>query len=216
MGINILLVDDHQTVRDGLKFILSQDSEIGKIDEAEDGYEAVIIAGKSNPDVVILDYEMPNFNGIYAAKKLIKDKPEIGILMFSYYNDRERVYEAIQAGVKGFVTKECHSNEIIDAVKSIGSGGTWFKAEIAELITPFLIASTNGDRVNRSTGILTNREKEVVRLVAEGSKSSEIAEKLSISVRTVDVHRANVLKKLNLKNLPELIRYAFHNKLVEI
>ena len=216
MGLNILLVDDHQIVRDGLRFILSQDLAFGQIDEAKNGQHAILKATKTDYDVVVLDYEMPNFNGIFAAKELVKLKPGIGILMLSFYNDKEHVFEAIQAGVKGFVTKECHTSIVIDAIKAIAAGGTWFKAEIAELVTPYLIASATGKTLLRSTEVLTHREKEIVCLVTKGLRSSEIADKLSISRRTVEVHRANILKKLKLKNLTELIRYAVHNKLVSI
>lgn len=216
MEINILLVDDHQIVRDGLKFLLSQDTGIAHIEEAKNGQQAILKASKMEFDVVVLDYEMPNSNGIFAAKELLKLKPKIGILMLSFYNDKEHVFEAIQAGVKGFVTKESETHEVIEAIKSIAAGGTWFKGEIAELVTPYLIASATGKTMLRSNDILTHREKEIVRLVVDGSRSSDIARLLSISKRTVEVHRANILKKLNLKNMTELIRYAVHHKLVTI
>ena len=216
MGINILIVDDHQTVRDGLKFIFSQEAAIGPIEEAENGREAIIKASKSQPGVVVLDYEMPNFNGIDTAKELLKLQPGIRVLMLSLYNDKEHVFEAIQAGVKGYVTKDSPTSEVIDAIKSISLGDTWFRGEIAELITPYLVESASGHTPLRTENILTHREKEIVRLVATGSRSSDVAEKLRISKRTVEVHRANILKKLNLKNSSELILYAVYNKLIAV
>ncbi len=216
MAINVLLVDDHHIVRDGLKFILSQDASIGLIDEAKNGQQAILKATKTDFDIVVLDYEMPNFNGVFAARELIKLKPSIGILMLSLYHDKEHVFDAIQAGIKGYLSKETETSEVIEAIKCIANGGTWFKSDIAELVTPYLIAAATNKAVLRSTEILTCREKEIIKLVAVGARSSDIAEKLFISKRTVEVHRANILKKLKLKNASELIRYALRHKLVTI
>lgn len=212
----MLVVDDHAVLREGIKEIFSKDSDIESIEEAGNGLDAVLKAAKNKPDVVVMDFEMPAYNGIYAAKELIKQQPGLPILLLSMFNDKEHILEAINAGVKGYLGKDTRIPEILLAVKELHNRGTWFKGEIAEIITPYLISTASGQSsLNPNIG-LTPREIEITRLYAEGKNSVNIGKKLNISKRTVEVHKANIFKKLNLKSTIELLRYAIRNNLVKV
>lgn len=216
MKIKILIVDDHAMVREGLRalLVLLPGFEIAEM--AGNGHEAVMKTGTSSPDVVLMDYEMPNFNGIYATKEILALYPHIRILMLSTFSSKEHVMAAIRAGVHGYLPKETNIDEIAAAIRALANGNTWFKGDVAEMVTPYLIASVNKKGRHHDNNHLTDREAELVKLWVTGLTSREIAEKVSLSKRTVEVHKANIFKKLGLKNTTELVRYAIHNNLVKI
>jgi len=216
LKIKLLVVDDHAVLREGMKEIFARDTDIESIEEAGNGLEAVLKAAKNKPDVVVMDFEMPAYNGIYAAKEMIKQQPGLPILLLSMFNDKEHILEAIHAGVKGYLGKDSKIQEILHAVKELHNRGTWFKGEIAEIITPYLIATASGQSGLYPNNVLTPREIEITCLYAEGKNSVEIGKKLNISKRTVEVHKANIFKKLNLKSTIELLRYAIRNDLVKV
>lgn len=204
-------------VREGLIRMLAEDPLIGNIGEAKNGLTAVMKAREMKPDVVIMDYDMPHYNGIYGTRELIREQPDAKVIMLSMYQTREFIIEAIQVGVKGFVLKEGNSEELIAAIKAVYDGGTWFKGPVAEIITPYLIAATTGQPMEGTQQVkLSAREMEVLRLFAEGLKARDIAEKLEISKRTVEVHKAKIFKKLGIHNTAELIRYAVKHNLIKI
>ncbi len=216
MKIKVLLVDDHVMVRGGIKALLDLDPEIGDMKEAGNGHEAIQMARSFEPDVVIMDYEMPNFNGIYATREILKENPDVKVILVSAHMSREHVMEGIHAGIRGFLPKESKTGELVSAIKALHSGQTWFKAEVAELIAPSLIETMKTGNKFKRNGGLTNREREIVTLLAGGLSPRAIAEKLSISKRTVDVHKSNVFKKLKIKNISELVRYAIKRGMVKI
>ena len=216
MNIKLLIVDDHAALCEGMQKICSEDIDIELVEVASNGLEAILKAAKNKPDVVIMDYEMPAYNGIYSSKELIKQQPGIPILLLSMFCDKEHIIEAIHAGVKGYLSKEARMQEILLAVKALYNQGTWFKGEVAEIITPYLIDSATGQSKLHSKNELTSRETEITCLFAEGKTSIEIGRKLNISKRTVEVHKANIFKKLNLKSTIELLRYAIHHNIVKI
>ncbi len=216
MKIKLLVVDDHEVLRKGMKEIFAKDTDIDTITEASNGLDAVLKADENRPDVVVMDFEMPKYNGIYATKEIIKQHPGIPILLLSMFVDKEHILEAINAGVKGYLGKDTRIQEILQAIKELHNRGTWFKGEIAEIITPYLVATASGQSNLHPTNGLTPREIEITCLYAEGNKSIEICKKLTISKRTVEVHKANIFKKLNLKSTIELLRYAIHNNIVKI
>lgn len=216
MGIKVLLTDDHDLVRSGVRSLLSKVESIDAIEEASNGHEAVQIARSFKPDVIVMDYEMPNFNGIYATREILKEQPDLGIVLLSAHMSREHVMEGIHAGIRGFLPKESKADELCAAIKELAEGGTWFKGKIAELIAPSLIDCVKSGQKIKVNGSLTSREKEIVTLLAGGSSPRTIAEKLSISKRTVDVHKSNVFKKLKINNISQLVRYAIKQGLVKI
>ena len=203
-------------VRQGLRSLLSQFPGFEVVAEASNGHETLLKTEKLLPDVVLLDYEMPNFNGIYAAKEISRRNHRTRILILSTHSSKEHLISAIHAGVHGYLPKETGVEEIAGAIKELAQGGTWFKGTIAESIAPFLVASMNKNGRSRSHNLLTERETELIRYWSRGMSSKEIAEVLSISRRTVEVHKANIFKKLGLKNTTELIRYAIHNQIVKV
>jgi DNA-binding NarL/FixJ family response regulator len=204
-------------VREGLIRMLAEDPQIGRIDEAKNGLTAVMKAREMKPDVVIMDYDMPHYNGIYGTRELLKEQPNARVIMLSMFQTKDFIIESIQVGVKGFVLKEGNSEELIVAVKAVHNGSTWFKGPVAEIITPYLIAATTGKQVETpSKSRLSSREMEVLCQFAEGLSAKEIAEKLDISKRTVEVHKAKIFKKLGIHNTAELIRYAVKHNLIKI
>lgn len=216
MDIKLLIVDDHSMVREGLIRMLAEDPSFGMISEAKNGLTALMKAREMQPDVVIMDYDMPHYNGIYGTRELLKEQPDAKVIMLSMYQTKEFIMEAIQVGVKGFILKEASSEELINAVKAVYNGNTWFKGPVAEIITPYLIAATTGQQPTPSQKALSARELEILCLFAEGLTAKEIAEKLQISKRTVEVHKAKVFKKLDIHNATELIRYAVKHNLIKI
>jgi DNA-binding NarL/FixJ family response regulator len=204
-------------VREGLIRMLAEDPQIGNIGEAKNGLTAVMKAREMKPDVVIMDYDMPHYNGIYGTRELLKEQPNARVIMLSMFQTKDFIIESIQVGVKGFVLKEGNSEELIAAVKAVHNGSTWFKGPVAEIITPYLIAATTGKQVETpSKSRLSSREMEVLCQFAEGLSAKEIAEKLDISKRTVEVHKAKIFKKLGIHNTAELIRYAVKHNLIKI
>ena len=211
-----MIVDDHSMVREGLIRMLSEDTSFGLIAEAKNGLTAVMKAREMRPDIVIMDYDMPHYNGIYGTRELLKELPEVKVLMLSMYQSKELILEAIQVGARGFILKEASADELVMAVKAVHNGNTWFKGPVAEIITPFLISQATGQSSESSTKALSARETEILCLFAEGLSAKDIGERLSISKRTVEVHKAKIFKKLDIHNTAELIRYAVKNNLIRI
>lgn len=217
MKLKILLADDHALIREALSSLLSADPEISEVYQAKNGHEAVQLFRKHQPDVAIVDYEMPNFNGIYALTEILKESPEFPVLMLSAHFSRERVMEAIYKGIRGYLPKDVRIEELLEAIKDLIAGKTWFRGQVAELAADYLIDSI-GHATHKTSGRklpeLTSREKQVIKLFAEGFTTVEIASKLSISCRTVEVHKSNIYKKLKLKNSVEMLRYALKQDIV--
>jgi len=203
-------------VREGLVRMLAEDSEIGEISEAENGLQALEMARVARPDVVVMDFDMPHYNGVYGTRELIRRRSGAKVIMLSMHHSRDSIIEAIQAGVKGFVMKEAPSEELLAAIKEVHKGYTWFKGQVAEIIAPYLISVATGKSVEKPKNVLTAREKEVTRLYAEGMSAREVSQKLKLSKRTIEVHKANIFKKLDIHNTAELVRYAVKNNLVKI
>jgi len=196
--------------------MLNDDPEIGAIIEAVNGHEAVTKAREFKPDVVVMDYEMPNFNGVYATREILKDNPGTRILLVSAHHSREYIMEGVHAGIRGFLPKEARSKELVEAIKALARGETWFKGETAELLAPGFVDTIHPSGERSKEPVLTAREKEIIKYLAKGMNSHEIAGKLSISKRTVDVHKFNIFKKLHITNAIELMRYAIKHNLVKV
>jgi DNA-binding NarL/FixJ family response regulator len=213
--MKILIAEDHSMVREGLKNLLLSSGLAKQVEEAKNGLEASIKAREFHPDIVILDYEMPDYNGIYAAQQITNDLQGTPVLMVSMFHTKEHVLDALRAGVKGFLPKEAKSEELIAALRALADGQTWFKGMVAEFIAEAAYGKQSGIR-KKEKNLITRREMEVLKLYAEGKQSNEIADILNISRRTAEVHKANIFKKLHLRNNTELMRYAIRNNLVKI
>lgn len=212
--MKILIVEDHKMVSEGFRELLLNVDTVTQVDHAKNGLEAVSKTKEVLPDVVIMDYDLPVYDGIFGTKEILEVFPQMPILMVSVYKRKEIIIEAIRAGVKGFLPKEARAEEMIQAVKALHKGEYWFKGKIAEVAVELLAMQTRKEHRSKST--LTKRQTEVVRLLAEGLKHSDIAEELKISLRTVEVHKRDIFKRLNVSSNTELLRYAIKNKLVEI
>lgn len=209
----ILVADDHSVVREGLKAVLSRHSDLRVVAEAVDGIQAVDLAG-GDIDLAILDVAMPRMTGLQAAREINRRAPDLPILMLSMYDREEYFFEAISAGAAGYVLKRQADQDIVSACRAALRGESFiYPAALTSLMRTYLDRLARGERPGR--GPLTPREADVVKLIAEGHSAQEIADCLSISPRTVDRHRANILEKLDLRDRVDLTRYAIRAGLIE-
>jgi DNA-binding NarL/FixJ family response regulator len=210
----VLLADDHTVVRSGLRMLLDAEPDIQVVAEAGDGAEAVQKALDPNVDLAILDVAMPRMTGLQAIAELNKRRPELRLLVLSMYDDERYFFEALKAGASGYVLKSAANRDLVEAIRAAMRGQPFlYPAAVRALIRDYLERARSGETVPEDP--LSAREQEVVKLIAEGHTSEEIAELLVISKKTVERHRANILEKLGMRNRVELTRYAIRRGLVE-
>jgi two-component system nitrate/nitrite response regulator NarL len=204
--IRILLVDDHQLVRDGLHSRLGETPGICVVGEAGTGAEALALSAKLQPDLVLLDIGLPDMSGLDVAERLPAVAPSTRALMLSMYDNREYVISAIRAGAAGYVLKDASSKEIIAAIRAVAAGGSYYSAPLTTAL------ATGGSE----PPLLTEREREILILVAQGNSNKRIAQQLDVSVRTVETHRLNLRKKLGVETPAGLIRYALQQGWIKV
>jgi DNA-binding NarL/FixJ family response regulator len=210
----ILLADDHEVVRSGLRMVLDSVPDLEVVAEAGDGAEAVETALAEGVDLAVLDVSMPRMTGLQAALELTRREPEMRVLMLSMHDDERYFFEALKAGASGYVLKSAANRDLIEACRAAMRGEPFlYPAAVTALIRDYLDRARSGEEAPEDP--LSPRELEVVKLIAEGHTSDEIGEVLFISKKTVDRHRANVLEKLGMRNRVELTRYAIRRGLVE-
>jgi DNA-binding NarL/FixJ family response regulator len=203
--IRVLLVDDHQLVRRGFRRMLEDESDIDVIGEAGDGQEAVEKAAQFKPDVIVMDFALPNLNGAAATRQILKTAPETGILMLSMHAEPNYVRASLDAGARGYLLKNAVDLELIDAVRKVAAG--------EHVMDPRLAPSKPGDAAPAE---LTARELEVLQLIVNGKSNREIAQVLGLSANTISVHRANLMQTLDIHNTAELVVYAIRHGLASI
>ena len=209
----ILLADDHAVVRRGLRFVLDAEPDLEVVAEAGDGAEAVAIGLEDEVDLAVLDVSMPRMTGIQAANELSRRRPELRLLMLSMHDNEQYFFEALKAGASGYVLKSAADRDLVEACRATMRGEPFiYPAAVTALIRDHLEKASGGEEPRE---ILTPRELEVLKLVAEAHSSKEIAQVLVISVKTVERHRANILDKLGMRDRVELARYAIRRGLVE-
>jgi DNA-binding NarL/FixJ family response regulator len=209
----ILLADDHALVRRGLRMILDAEPDLVVVAEAGNGAEAVELAGEG-VDLAILDIAMPRMTGIQAAREISRRAPEVRLLMLSMYDNEQYLFESLKAGASGYVLKSVADRDLLEACRAAMRGEPFlYPGAVTALIRDFLQRDTRGEELPGS--LLTPREEEIVKLIAEGHSSKAIADLLVISIKTVDRHRANVLAKLGMRDRLELTRYAIRAGLIE-
>jgi two-component system response regulator NreC len=214
MPIRILIADDHGVVRAGLRALLDAEPDIQVVGEAADGPEALRLAGELRPDVVLLDLSMPGPGGIEVTRRLKKAAPEMRVLVLTFHEDDALLREAIRAGAAGYITKRAFESELINAIQATWRGDLYVHPAMTRaLLQDDVAAPQTSDKASISS--LTPRETEVLRLIAQGYTNRQTAELLSISVRTVESHRANLMDKLDLHSRVELVRYAKEHGLLE-
>lgn len=218
--ISIFLADDHVILREGLKHILMEDSTIEITGEAGDGREALEKIDKIKPDIAILDISMPTLSGLEAARVIRKYNKSIKIIILTRHDNEEYVHQAIKNGVNGFILKDSAGDDLLKAVRDVMNGNIYLSPKIVTNIVKSGISepgSRNKLRLkSEKKQLLTNREKEVLKLVAEGKSSNEIASLLRISPKTVKVHRLNIMNKLDIRNVTALVKYAIKSGLIDI
>ena len=204
----IILADDHAVMRRGLKLLLEQQDDFHVIGEAGDGREAVRLAESLKPDVAVLDVTMPNLNGIEAAWQIKAKRPEIGIVVLSMHADEGYVLRALKAGARAYLLKESPESDFLRAIRSVTEGKAFFSPVVSRLLVEDYVRQMQAKDIEDSYELLSLREREVLQLIAEGRTNKEVAGLLNLSLYTVETHRSNILEKLNLHSVPELILYA--------
>ncbi len=210
----ILLADDHGIVRQGLRSVLSRDANFEIVGEASGGREAVALATKLQPHVVIMDIAMPDLSGIEATTQICRGSPEIKIIILSMHSDETYLLRALNAGAKGYLLKDSAEVDLVRAVHAVCKGRPFFSPEITEVLLEDYMRSLQQRNLQDSYELLTDREKEVLQLLAHGKSNKEVAAALDLSTNTVESHRASLTKKLNLHNTAEIVLYAVRKKIV--
>lgn len=215
MIFKIILADDHMMFRQGIKKILSEIDDIEVIGEARDGLELLSLVKKMLPDMVILDISMPKIRGIEATREIKKIDAKIKVLILTMHKSREYLSYAISAGVEGYLLKEDADSELFSAIENIRRGRAYISPILNVELADNFIRMCRGDN-KRQSEELTSREREVLKLIAEGQTNKKIADLLFISIRTVENHRANIMRKLRFKNTSDIVKYAIRKKYISI
>jgi len=215
--IKLVIVDDHQIVRDGIKAMFLTDKTVKVIDEAGDYDSLMQVLAKQKPDILILDISLPGKSGVEITRELKEKDKEIKILMLSANTDEENIIAAVQAGANGFLPKDTSKEEFLEAVAVVNNNEEYFGAKLSKIIFNSYTSYVKSKKDNDKTQInLSERETATLKLLADGYSSKEIGEKLFISPRTVETHKANILTKLNLRNNADLIKYAIKQGIVKL
>ncbi len=214
--LTILLADDHEVVRRGLKAFLNSHAGWRVVDEASDGREAIEKTRKVRPEVVVLDITLPELTGLEVARRILAELPETRLVFFTMHNSEQMVYEALNTGAQGYVLKSDSSSDLVSAIEASSRRQIFVSSKLAPLMSPDFLKGGPKARVAKvPTEVLTPREREVLQLLAEGKNSKDASAILGITLKTVETHRANLMAKLDLHSLSSLVRYAIRNKLVQ-
>jgi DNA-binding NarL/FixJ family response regulator len=213
--IRVLLADDHAIVRQGVKLILAGEPDIDVIAEAENGVQAVELARQLKPDVAVLDISMPRINGIEATRQIKAALPETAVLALTMHADDAYVFQLLKAGGSGYVLKNAAATDLVQAVRAARRGEAFLYPSVARAVVADYLKRLEAGEGRETYDGLTEREKEILTLVAEGATNQEIAERLYISIKTVQTHRAHIMEKLNLHDRAMLVRYAVRKGLIE-
>lgn len=205
--LRVLLADDHVTVRHGLKLLIDDQPDMKVISEASDGAEALQYAIALQPDVVVIDISMPGMNGLVATRKLKELQPDAVIVILTRHGDDAYLHELLRAGVAGYVLKQSASTELLQAIRVAAAGRQYLDSALTARVTAGFLGK-EGKRPNRATATLTEREADVLRLIAAGHSNKEIALRLVLSVKTVETHKANATRKLGLSGRVDIVKYA--------
>jgi DNA-binding NarL/FixJ family response regulator len=212
--IRILVADDHGIVRKGLRFLLERQPGMEVVGEASEGREAVKLSEKLVPNIIIMDVAMPLLNGIDAAAQIMKSNPSTGIVMLSMHADEAYLIRALSVGAKGYLLKDSAEVDLVRAVQVVAQGRPFFSPQIAQSLLEDYMRTLQQKGLQDSYELLTDREREVLQLLAEGKSNKEVATLLDLSTYTVETHRTNLMHKLNLHNTAEIVLYAVRKKII--
>jgi len=215
--IRILLADDHAILRAGLVRLLGEEKDIEVVGEAENGREAVQKALELHPDIVLMDIGMPVMNGMEATKQIKKRDADVKVLVLTMHDNEEYLFQVLQAGAAGYVLKKAADSDLVNAIHVVSRGDCFLYPSAAKMVVEdYLDKLKHGQEPTSSFDTLTDREREILTLVAEGHTNREIAETLFISVKTVETHKANIMEKLNLHKRAELVKYAIKKGMLQV
>ena len=214
--IRLLLADDHAVVRSGLRMLLEAQPDMTIIGEAETGQEAIRRVAELSPDVVLMDIEMPGMNGIEATRRIKANAPASAVLALTMYEDDQYFFEMLRAGASGYVPKRAAPDELASAIRAVSRGEVFIHPSLAGRLVQDYLQRRDVDVQEPVAGDLTPREQEVLTLIAQGLSNNEIADQLVISAKTVDRHRENIMRKLNLHNRVDLVKYALRKGLIDL
>jgi DNA-binding NarL/FixJ family response regulator len=212
--IKVIIADDHSIIRDGLKALLKDEKNIEVIGEASDGLEVIDLLKKKNADIIVMDINMPRCNGIEATKKILQNYRDVRIIALTMHDQSDSVKTMVEAGAWGYLFKDSNKVEFIQAIATVAEGRKYFNNKVFDML--MMNSENNKQEENSETSLLTIREKEVLKLIAEEYSSQEIADKLFLSVKTVNAHRRNLIQKLDAKNTAALVRYALKFGLIKL
>jgi DNA-binding NarL/FixJ family response regulator len=210
--IKILIADDHGVVAEGLKHLIEAQADMRVVAIAADGREAVRVAREAQPDVVLMDLSMPELNGADAARAILERDPKCRVIVLSMYSDREYVRRALTAGAAGYVVKRSAAKEVVEAIRAVFGGGRYLSPRVADMVIDDYADDKAADPLSR----LSAREREVLQLLAEGRTGAEIAQRLSLSQKTVETYRARLVEKLGIRDVAGLVRFAIQRGLVSL
>jgi DNA-binding NarL/FixJ family response regulator len=211
--IRILIADDHGVVAEGLKHLIEAQADMQVVAIAADGREAVRVARETQPDVVLMDLSMPELNGADAARAILERDPKCRVIVLSMYSDREYVRRALKAGAAGYVVKRSAAKEVVEAIRAVFGGGRYLSPRVADVV---IDDYADDDKAADPLARLSAREREVLQLLAEGRTGAEIAQRLSLSQKTVETYRARLVEKLGIRDVAGLVRFAIQRGLVSL
>ena len=212
--LRILLADDHIVMRTGLRALLERQPNLEVVGESENGRNAVEQAASLTPDVVVMDVGMPVLNGIEATKLIVTEHPTTSVVILSMHSDESYVMRALKAGARGYLLKDSAESDLIRAVQAVAAGKSFFSPAVSKVLLDDYVRKLKRTGVDDPYETLTPREREILQLVCEGKSNKDMANMLNLSVYTVETHRANIMEKLNLKGVPELILYAVRKGII--
>jgi DNA-binding NarL/FixJ family response regulator len=213
--MKVLLVEDHALVRQGVKALLDEEPDITIVGEAGDSDEAVLLAAKLRPDVVLMDLSLPGVGGVEATRQIRERFPDIRVLVLSMHDSEEYVLRALRAGASGYVLKQTTSTGLVLALRAVAAGSTFLSPTISQiLINDYVHRAEVQERDDEALGVLTPREREVLELIARGFNNRQVAERLYISIKTVETHRGNMMRKLEVRDRAGLIKFAIDSGLI--
>jgi len=212
--IRILLADDHNVLREGMRLMLERQPGLAVVAEAADGRETLDLVAEHSPDVVVMDIAMPGMNGIEATRRIIEKHPSIGIVILSMHDDESYVIRSLKAGARAYLLKDALKADLIAAIHAVAEGKSFFSPKISRILQEEYTEALERKGSEDTYELLTSREREILQLVAEGKTNKEIAAILNVSLYTVDTHRTHILRKLNLHSVPEVILYAVRKGII--
>jgi DNA-binding NarL/FixJ family response regulator len=215
MKTKILIADDHRLFRDGLKALLEKQADMQVVGETADGIVTVQAAQEKKPDIVLMDISMPELNGIEATRQIIESRPDTRVIMLSMHSDQRYIAECLKAGAVGYILKDCPTEELLTAIRAVASKQVYLSRKITEsLVRDYINLNKGGS--NLVFAVLSPREREVLQLLAEGKSTKQIAEKLNVSVKTIETHRKQIMDKLDMHSIAELTKYAIREGLTSL